>query len=1645
MITENAYICKKYQHFSFTNNYFMKINYLPKKGNSSLFFAFFLLLTISLANAATRTSTATGGTWATAATWVGGIAPVAGDNVIIATTGANSVSLGANASITNVTINAGATLNILARTLTATGVFANDGTLTGTTGIVTLTGNFTNTGTVSLTTGQVNIATGNFSNTSTGSFTLTSTGRITTTTGSFSNAGTITYTLAGRLYLGGNYTNTGTFTLTNGGLVYFIGTANQSIQGFTCTGVVSMTKTGGTATLLGNVDAGGLTLSGLGGTLDLGIGLTHTFNGTWTRTNGTLNGGSSLFRIGLSASGTVATFNAGTGTVEYYRAGTQTVAPVTYNNLTLSGTSAKTITTATTIVNKVLSMEGTATATAPPTYNAASATLKYNILTTRTIGTEWVTPFAAAGGVVINGNQLTTINTAKVFNAGIPLTINSGAKLGTGASLSLTLGGDFINNGGTLTATSSPIIITNTMATQSIAGFSTGGLVSMTKTGGIATFTGNVSGAGLTINGTGGTLNLGAGLSHTFSGAVALTSGILNGGSSVLNANSTATAWSGTGTNFVAGTSTVNFGGVAQTLNTASTFNNLTFSNSGIKTLTGVPTVNGVLSMEGTATVSVAPTYGVAARLQYNRTAAQTASVEWITPFAATGGVFITNTGAITANAAKVFNASVPLNIDNGATLANGGFAITGTSTLTVSDGSTLQLSGTSAFPSFTTTVLDPNSTVEYNGTAQAVAIKSYGNLLLSNTGNKTFAGTTTITGDLEITGSAVAILFSGTASSSASLTFAGVLQTTPGSWGGTASAAANPNATWFGSSTTGVINILTSCLPGTWLGLTNTDWNTGSNWCGGSVPTATTDVSIGVNSNQPVIGVSGGVCRNLTIKTGATLTVSGSNSLTVKGNWTNNGTFTSNTSTVVFNGTAAQTIGGSSSTTFNTITNSNTTATISATIGMTVKNNLNITNSASILDLGTFVLTDGGTFSNTGLGKIKTANTSILPIPASKTWNSTVIYSGLTGGQTIVKGTYNGSPAIELDNTSGTQTASGNIITGGQLNINNGGTPLFDMNGYNLTTNALNVLAPNSILDMRGGVLTCTSVPSMDGTVRYSGTTNAKPFASGTVEYYGTTQTVTNGNYFNLLFTGASGVYTMTSDIDVANTLNITNGAVTLKDGYTLSVGDAVTVTNPATLTIENNASLLQTTYTGANTGNVIVKRNTTPVLKFDATFWSSPTTGTQTLYNFSPLTEWDRYNTYDSVHDVYVNEDATTTVFEKGKGYSIRCPANTSTTVPTVIPHQFVGVPNNGTFTIPVTTPPGEVGLSLIGNPYPSSLNVDDFINENLYDATLNPTNTLDGTYYFWSHNTRLTGNDFSSDDYYTCNLSGPTGYTNFGTGNNTLPTGFIASGQGFFVENIIAGDLKFNNSMRETKNNSNFYRTKKIKNSIDLERHRIWLNLTDSALTTGSQTMVGYIENATNGYDLGYDSTLFDDTRPLLIYSMLGTDIMAIQGRALPFSASDVVPIGYYTKIADNVTITMAQYDGLFLDDQGIYLEDKVLNIIHNLKEAPYTFASAAGTFNDRLVLRYTDGSLATKNFDAQTNKVLVSNKNKQIHIESFAGTIDKVAIYDLLGKQIYLKENIDGNELSIANIVSSHQTLVVKTTLQNGTTITNKIVY
>ena len=50
-----------------------------------------------------------------------------------------------------------------------------------------------------------------------------------------------------------------------------------------------------------------------------------------------------------------------------------------------------------------------------------------------------------------------------------------------------------------------------------------------------------------------------------------------------------------------------------------------------------------------------------------------------------------------------------------------------------------------------------------------------------------------------------------------------------------------------------------------------------------------------------------------------------------------------------------------------------------------------------------------------------------------------------------------------------------------------------------------------------------------------------------------------------------------------------------------------------------------------------------------------------------------------------------------------------------------------------------------------------------------------------------------------------------------------------------------------------------------------------------------------------------------------------------------------------------------------------------------------------------------------------------------------------MFDISGKQIYKKDNVSSQEVIISNLTTKNQVLIVKTTLQNGKTVSDKIVF
>ncbi|WP_264535481.1 calcium-binding protein [Flavobacterium sp. N1736] len=484
----------------------------------------------------------------------------------------------------------------------------------------------------------------------------------------------------------------------------------------------------------------------------------------------------------------------------------------------------------------------------------------------------------------------------------------------------------------------------------------------------------------------------------------------------------------------------------------------------------------------------------------------------------------------------------------------------------------------------------------------------------------------------------------------------------------------------------------------------------------------------------------------------------------------------------------------------------------------------------------------------------------------------------------------------------------------------------------------------------------------------------------------------------------------------------------VTLLSGNTLKI--EFDYSGSGTLILEDGASLYQQDDEIVNTGTVKVKRKSSPILKFDYTYWSSPVQN-QKLIDVSPNTLSDKFFSYNAISNSW-KQESTSNIMVSGKGYIIRGPQDFSVTNPLKYEATFKGIPTNGKVTVAFGK---RNGFNLIGNPYPSAINADVFLTKNAAN--------ISGTLYFWTHNTPFANNKYVSDDYAVYNLLGGVGTKALSSGINDqiIPDGTIASGQAFFVANKNSEIVEFDNSMRISGQNAAFFKPVKANENFT-GKHRIWLNLKNNE-GIFKQILLGYINGATNLYDENYDAESVNANQYVDFYSINDTKNLVIQGRSLPFSSNDTIPLGYRTTIAGNFTIAIDHVDGN-LNNQSVYLEDKITNTIHDLKASDYSFTTSKGIFAERFVLRYTNALLETRDLEDLEKTFFVSVKNKVIRLDSVKENIQEVIIYDISGKTIYNKKKVETAVLEI-NMPVTNQVLIVKTILTNGYIATNKIIF
>jgi hypothetical protein len=401
-------------------------------------------------------------------------------------------------------------------------------------------------------------------------------------------------------------------------------------------------------------------------------------------------------------------------------------------------------------------------------------------------------------------------------------------------------------------------------------------------------------------------------------------------------------------------------------------------------------------------------------------------------------------------------------------------------------------------------------------------------------------------------------------------------------------------------------------------------------------------------------------------------------------------------------------------------------------------------------------------------------------------------------------------------------------------------------------------------------------------------------------------------------------------------------------------------------------------------------------------------------------------KFDNYSNAYANWTRIGETGTV-RVGQGYTLKGSGATSNTQN----YTFVGKPNNGLIATNTISPNQ---LLLAGNPYPSALDSNAFIQDNLSTIDSNTSDVTNGTLYFWEHyssnNTHVL-RDYQGG-YAVRNLTGgiaPSSanvdfISKAGTPSGGIPNRYIPVGQGFFISgrpSSTTSTLIFKNSQRAfVKENENetsniLYKVKETKkeawnnNNSDItpedtiKRIRLGFN---SRNDYHKQLLLGFMnEKATDGIDYGYDGTSFDNL-PNDIYFLTNESELIIQGVGY-FNASASYPIGVKTDALGTVKFML---DGVenFDQNQNIFIYDSENDSYNDIRNNAYEVTLPAGQNKTRFSLRFTDKKLAIKEEIINTTNIIINhsrNYNRLIISNSSIDiTVQKVVLYNSTGQTI-----------------------------------------
>ena len=407
-------------------------------------------------------------------------------------------------------------------------------------------------------------------------------------------------------------------------------------------------------------------------------------------------------------------------------------------------------------------------------------------------------------------------------------------------------------------------------------------------------------------------------------------------------------------------------------------------------------------------------------------------------------------------------------------------------------------------------------------------------------------------------------------------------------------------------------------------------------------------------------------------------------------------------------------------------------------------------------------------------------------------------------------------------------------------------------------------------------------------------------------------------------------------------------------------------------------------------------------------------------------------------------------TTSMGVGVGYTQKGTGNAGTEQQYI----FEGKPNNGTILVNVTDVGGPGSVTsvsktefLFGNPYPSAIDIHKFIDDN--------AGMIEGSLQLWQHwggNTH-TLNEYEGG-YAQVNKTGSVrafqfvgleGANNGSQDGTITPSRYLPVGQGFIVEIVANGTVEFNNSQRvfikesdadgSYDTGSSFLKSSNVKSKgvqskgstpeNDMQRIRLeFKSVTGPA--TRRELLLGFSENATDGFDYGYDALCTESNNNDFNLNFEGKN-MNIQAYS-PIEAEKVIPLNFKSSGSNSFEIKISETENLEAD-QAVYLRDNVTGEYFDLSSnTAYRFSATAGKFNKRfeIVFQNEQQSLSAEESTYTENFIYFQNTNNTLFAKKLNASVSKLAIINMNGQTVMELNNVStealNNGIKISNVAT-----------------------